>query len=322
MPTGRPSVSTASPRYNLARFDLVSIRLVADCVQHGSVSAAARESHLALAAASRRIRELEDAVGEPLFERHGRGVRPTPAGRVFARHAVTLLQSVEQMGAELADLRQGIATHLRLCASTAAINQFLPPLLARYARQARQVRVDLEEQVSGGVVAALREGSADLGVFVEGAETQGLDCRLFRRDELVLVLPPRHRLVGRGAVAFAEALDEDWISLADGAALLQKQHEAAHAAGRPLRLRMQVRSFDAVCHLVASGLGIALLPRTAALPIVAAMGLRWRALSDPWASRRLLVATRSGPIDPAVRELVEFLAEPSQNAKAARRNQQ
>jgi len=312
----------AGTSYNLARFDLVSIRLVVDCVQHGSLSAAAREAHLALAAASRRIRELEDAVGEPLFERHGRGVRPTPAGRVFARHALSLLQSLEQMGSELADLRQGIAKHVRLCASTAAINQFLPPLLARYARQQGQVRVDLEEQVSTGVVATLREGRADIGVFVEGAETEGLDCRLFRRDELVLVLPARHRLVGRGAVAFGEALDEDWISLADGAALLQKQHEAAHAAGRPLRLRMQVRSFDAVCHLVASGLGIAILPKNAALPIIGAMKLRWRALSDPWASRRLLLATRAGPQDPAVAELAAFLVEPSQKAKAPSRKEQ
>ena len=97
-------------------------------------------------------------MGESLFERHGRGVRPTAAGRVFARHAVGLLQSLEQMGSELADLRQGIAQHVRLCASTAAINQFLPPLLARYAKQHAQVRVDLDEQVSTGVVAALREG--------------------------------------------------------------------------------------------------------------------------------------------------------------------
>jgi DNA-binding transcriptional LysR family regulator len=308
--------------YNLARFDLVSIRLVVDCVQLGSLSAAAQAAHLALAAASRRIRELEDAVGEPLFERHGRGVRPTAAGRVFARHALGLLQSLEQMGSELADLRQGIAQHVRLCASTAAINQFLPPLLARYARLKTQVRVDLEEQMSSGVVAALREGRADLGVFVEGAETQGLDCRLFRRDELILVLPAKHRLVGRGAMPFAEALDEDWVSLADGAALLQKQHEAAHAAGRPLRLRMQVRSFDAVCHLVASGLGIAVLPKNAALPIVGAMKLRWRALSDPWASRRLLLATRPGPQDPAVEDLARFLVEPSQKAKAPGRNEQ
>lgn len=310
------------PAYNLARFDLVSIRLVVDCVQHGSLSAAARESHLALAAASRRMRELEDAVGEPLFERHGRGLHPTAAGRVFARHAVGLLQSLEQMGSELADLRSGVAQHVRLCASTAAITEFLPPLLARYARSHQHVRVDLEEQVSGGVVAALREGSADLGVFVEGVETEGLDARLFRRDELVLVLPQRHRLVGRGAVAFAEALEENWISLSDGAALLQKQHEAAHAAGRPLKLRMQVRSFDAVCHLVASGLGIAILPKTAALPMVGAMKLRWRALADPWAQRRLLLATRAGSTDPAVAALADFLAEPSQKEKARARNEQ
>jgi DNA-binding transcriptional LysR family regulator len=312
----------AGPLYNLARFDLVSIRLVVDCLQHGSLSAAARESHLALAAASRRLRELEDAVGEPLFERHGRGLLPTAAGRVFARHAVGLLQSLEQMGSELADLRQGVAQRVRLCASTAAINQFLPPLLAQYARLHAQVRVELEEQVSSAVVAALREGSADLGVFVEGAETGGLDCHVFRRDELILVLPPRHRLVGRGAVPFSDALEEDWISLNDGAALLQKQQEAAHAAGRPLRLRMQVRSFDAVCHLVASGLGIAVLPKNAALPIVGAMKLHWRALSDPWARRRLLVATRSGAADPAVADLAAFLVDPSQNAKARSRDRQ
>src|SRR4051812_38613336 len=161
-------VTTVGSLYNLARFDLVSIRLVVDCVQHGSLSAAAREAHLALAAASRRMRELEDAIGEPLFERHGRGLLPTAAGRVFARHAVGLLQSLEQMGSELADLRSGVAKHVRLCASTAAINQFLPPLLARYARQQREVRVELEEQVSSGVVTALREGRADLGEFVEG----------------------------------------------------------------------------------------------------------------------------------------------------------
>ncbi len=303
------------PTYNLARFDLVSIRLVADCVRHGSLSAAARESHLALAAASRRLRELEDAVGEPLFERHGRGLLATSAGRVFARHALEVLHAVEQMGSELADLRQGIARHIRLCASTAAISQFLPPLLARHAREQRQVRVELEEQVSSGVVTALREGRADLGVFVEGVDTEGLDCRLFRQDELVLVLPARHRLAGRGAVAFEQALEEDWISLSEGAALLARQHEAAHAAGRPLKVRMQVRSFDAVCHLVASGLGIALLPKAAALPLLVATGLRWRALSDAWARRRLLLATRPGPQDPAVDALVRVLVEPSQNAK-------
>jgi DNA-binding transcriptional LysR family regulator len=306
--------------YNLARFDLVSVRLAVACVQSGSLTAAARDSHLALAAASRRIRELEDALGTPLFERHAKGLSPTAAGRIFVKHGLTLLQTMEQLGGELGDWRQGIARHIRLCASTAAINQFLPPLLARYGALSPQVRVDVEEQVSEAVVIALREGRADLGVFVEGPDTSGLQSQLFRHDELVLVLPAGHRLSGdKTPVAFVDTLDDDWISLNNGAALLQKQQQAALAAHRPFKLRMQVRSFDAVCHMVASGLGIAMLPKVAAQPIMRAMKLVARPLADPWAQRRLLLATQAGPQEEGVASLVAFLAPPSQNAKAGHR---
>jgi DNA-binding transcriptional LysR family regulator len=312
----------AASGYNLARFDLVSIRLAVACAQSGSLTAAAREAHLALAAASRRLRELEGALGETLFERHARGVAPTAAGRVFVKHGLALLQTIEQLGGELADMRQGIARHIRLAASTAAINQFLPPLLARYAAIQPQVRVELEEQVSDAVPMALREGRADVGVFVEGPGVDGLATHVFRHDELVLVLPRKHRLAGKPPLAFADALDEDWISLNTGAAMLQKQQNAALAANKPFRLRMQVRSFDAVCHLVASGLGLAILPKAAALPIVRAMKLDWRALADEWAKRRMLVATAQAKSDPAVEAFVAFLVEPSQNAKPPRRKKQ
>ncbi|MGH8035055.1 MAG: LysR substrate-binding domain-containing protein, partial [Lysobacterales bacterium] len=185
------------------------------------------------------------------------------------------------------------------------------------------VHVDLEEQVSEAVVTALREGRADVAVFVEGPDTSGLDTRLFRNDELVLVLPAQHRLAGlKTPLAFADALDEEWISLTAGAAMLQKQQQAALAANKPLKLRMQVRSFDAVCHMVASGLGIAVLPKGASLPIVKAMKLSWRPLADPWARRRLLLATSAGQPDAGIASLADFLVvEASQNAKAQGRKE-
>ncbi|MES2362073.1 MAG: LysR family transcriptional regulator [Pseudomonadota bacterium] len=308
--------------YNLARFDLVSIRLAVACAQTGSLTAAARNSHLALAAASRRIRELENALGDTLFERHTRGLLPTPAGRVFVKHGLALLQTMEQLGGELADLRQGIARHISLCASSAAISQFLPPLLARYGEMHPQIRLDLEEQVSHAVVSTLREGRADVAVFVEGPDTTGLDTHVFRHDELVLVLPATHRFAkGKKPIAFAELLDEEWISLTSGAAMLQTQQEAALAAGRPLKLRMQVRSFDAVCNLVASGLGIAILPIGAGQSISSPVKLCRRPLADAWAKRRLLVATPEGQRDAAITSLVEFLVQPSQIAKAKQRKQ-
>lgn len=308
-------------RLNLARFDLVSIRLAVACLQTGSLSAAAREVHLALAAASRRLRELEQALGASLFERHARGLHATAAGRVFVRHGLNLLQTLDLLDAELADQRQGITRRLRLCASTAAINQFLPPLLEAYARLAPQVRIDLDEQVSEAVVSALRDGRADVGVFVQGPDTQGLQTALFRRDELVLVLPANHALASsRSTIAFADCLDEDWISLTTGAAMLQTQQQAALALGRPLRLRMQVRSFDAVCHLVASGLGVALLPKAAIQPFARTLALKSRPLNDAWAKRQLLVGTTSQ--DEAVRAFTAFLTQPSPNAKAFAHKQQ
>ena len=295
---------------NLARFDLVSIRLALACAQTGSLTAAARENHLALAAASRRLRELEDTLGDALFERRARGLALTAAGQVFVRHALAMMQSLEQLGGELSDLQAGVMRHVRLCASTAAINQFLPPLLAQHAREHPKVRVDLEEQDSATVVRWLREGRADIGVLVQGPDVQGLQVQPFAQDELVIVLPPRHRLRGRTPLPFADALDEEWISLNTGAALLQAQQQAAQAAGRRFRLRMQVRSFDTVGHLVAAGLGIALLPREAAEPMVRALGLRVRALSDPWARRQLLVAVAATQSDAVVLQLRDALIAP------------
>lgn len=303
------------PSYNLARFNFVSIRLAVLCAQTGSLTTAARQCNLVLPAASRRIRELETALGVQLFERHSRGLALTAAGRVFMRRGLSLLQEMDALAAELHDLHHAVMRHIRLFAGTAAIHQFLPPLLAQYETLHPEVQVDLTEQVSEQVVLALRDGRADLGVFVQGPDTEGLEVVDFRRDELILIVPPHHRLAERSAVAFADTLDESWISLNPGAALLQQQHSAALAAGRPLKLRMQVASLDAVAHMVAAGLGIGMLPKAAAMPIVREKKLAWRPLTDAWAKRRLQLATRK-EADSVVQGLRDHLRQTSQNAKA------
>jgi DNA-binding transcriptional LysR family regulator len=306
-----------TPHLNLARFDFVSIRLAVACARAGNLTEAARECHLVLPAASRRLRDLERALGAQLFERHSRGLAPTALGRAFMTRGMAILQELDNLMVELKDARAGVVRHVRVCASTAAITQFLPPLLAEHAELRPEIQVELEEQVSQQVVVQVREGRADLGAFVAGPDVRGLDVRDFRNDELVLILPAGHRLVGRSAIAFADTLDEHWISLNAGAAMLEAQQRAAMSAGRAFKLRMQVRSFDAVGHMVASGLGVAALPKDAALPIVRAMQLRWRPLSDPWARRQLQVAVRPDA-DAAVRALRDFLLPTSQSAKAGR----
>jgi DNA-binding transcriptional LysR family regulator len=143
----------------------------------------------------------------------------------------------------------------------------------------------------------------------------GLNVSDFRTDDLVLIMPRGHALEGHTPIAFADTLDEPWISLNAGAAMLAQQLQAAQAAGRVFKLRMQVRSFDAVGHMVASGLGIAALPKQAGLPIVRGMKLAWRPLSDAWAHRRIQIAIRADA-DATLVALRDFLVSTSQNAKA------
>jgi DNA-binding transcriptional LysR family regulator len=310
-----------SQSYNLARFDFVSIRLIVACERSGNLTEAARECNMVAPAASRRLRDLESVLGAPLFERHSRGLTPTSLGRAFAKRGISILQEIDKLVTELEDARKGIIRHIRLCASTAAITQFLAPLLAEYADLRASVQVELEEQVSEQVVTALREGRADLGIFVSGPDVRGLEVRDFRTDELVLILPPGHRLAGASQISFEQTLEEDWISLNSGAAMLQAQQKAAMACDQPFKLRMQVRSFDAVGHMVASGLGIAALPKGAALPIVKAMKLTWRPLADAWASRQLLIAIQPDA-DVATIALRDFLQSNSQIVKTPRTKRQ
>ena len=314
-PATRSARRTPQP-INIARFDFVSIKLAVACAQTGSLTSAARECNLVLAAASRRIRTLEATLGHRLFARHSRGLAPTPAGQLFVRRALSMLQEVDELMQELTDLQQGVIRHIQLFSSTAAITQFLPPLIARYSAEHPEVRIDVEEQVSEQVVSALRDGKADIGVFVVGPDTRGLDIVPFRTDELVLILPSGHRLAGRTPIAYADTLDEQWIRLNAGAAMLRLQQDEALAAGRVFKLRMQVRSFDAVGHMVASGLGIAALPKGPGLPIAKTMGLAWRPLSDPWARRQISIGVRADA-DDAVVSLRDFLSTPSQIGKAA-----
>ena len=316
MPARKTPARAAPPRppWNLARFDLLSLRLALACAQHASLTLAARECHLALAAASRRVRELEATLGSALFVRSAKGLALTPAGQLFAKHAAALLGHMDRLAVALSDLDQGVVRHVRLVASTAAINPHLPPLLAQWATESPAVRIDLDEAVTGEVIAALHDRRAEVGLFVEGPDVRGLSTRLFREDELVVLTPPRHHLArgarGRAPVHFADLLGEDWIGLNAGAAVLLQQQQVAAAAGRPLRLRVQVRSFDAACHMVAAGLGLALLPRESVQTMAAGLQLGLRPLHDAWARRRLLLAVLQGQNDAAVQSVADFLATP------------
>ncbi len=292
--------------------DLVSLRLFVRAAETGKLGDAARQSNLAVAAASRRITQLEDRLGVRLFYRSRHGVSLTPAGEALLLGARALLEQARALDSEMADYAGGLKGQVRVLANTSAVTQFLPSDLAAYARSAPDVRIDLEEAWSFEVVAAVQTDRADLGVIVEGTDAPGLDLLPYRTDRLAL-MAPSEVFAEAGAfedapVAFARFLKHDFVGLLEATAITRRMQAEAAAEEQPFRLRIQVRSFEGVFRMVEAGFGLGVLPETAARRFAAGSGIEVRSLDDAWAHRRMLLClspkARQGGLARGVAELL------------------
>ena len=131
----------------------------------------------------------------------------------------------------------------------------------------------------------------------------------FRSDRFVLVVARDHPLAKRAKIDFAEVLDHDFVGL-DRASALQRflSQQGNPASRRPLRLRVQLRSFDAVCRLVECNVGVGVVPATTARRAAKSMAIKAVDLTDPWATRDLTICIRDfEALPPYARQLVEHL---------------
>jgi len=261
-------------------------------VRSGSISKGAELAHLAIGAASKRMADLESAVGAELFERHSRGITLTAAGEALKLHAQRILNDVDLMTADMSDYAAGVVGVVRLWANTSAVTQFLPSDIARFNARNPDIRIELEEQDSEQVALAVVDGVADFGIMADQMPTLGLQTMPYRHDHLVLVVPGGHPLTRRESVSFIDALAFDFVSLSRNTSLAKRLQAATAFSGGQLKLRIQVRSFDAMCLMVAAGLGIAVLPDAAVRPHLKSMGLHKISLSEEWAHRDLLICAR------------------------------
>ena len=219
---------------NVARFDLVTLSLFVSVARQGSISAGARQSHLAVGAASKRISDLEAALGTALLYRNAAGVELTDAGQACLVHALRVLQEVEQMAGALSDFAQGVRGQVRIAANTSSLTQFLPEDLAAFMDGHPAVRIDLEEQNSSDIVTAVLENRADIGVFADRTPADGLATFPYRLDELVLIVPQRHPLAGEPQVAFADTLAYDYVGLPPATSLATRLADESGRLGLSL----------------------------------------------------------------------------------------
>lgn len=289
------------------RFDLTDLRLFCEVVETGAITRGAEKSALALAAASTRIRNMEAALGAPLLVRSRQGVVPTPAGRTLLKHARAILAQTAQLQDDLSAFATGLTGEVRLLANTNASAEFLPEALSAFLAAHPHVSVELEERLSDEIVGLIAEGAGDVGIVAGTVDLGGLQTFPFRTDRFVVVTPAGHPLA-EGPVRFSAALDYNLVGLARSSALQRFLADKAAREGRQLRLRVQLRSFDAVCRLVEHGVGVGVVPETSARRAAKTMALGIAPLTDDWALRELTLCVRSmDELRPYARELVESL---------------
>lgn len=290
------------------RFDLTDLNLFRHIVEAGSITHGAARANLALAAASTRIRKMEFGFGAALLVRGRQGVTPTQAGRTLLQHARAILAQTERLNEDLTPYARGLAGQVRVLSNTNALTEFLPETLSSFLTAYPDISVDLEERLSDEIVGLIADGSGDVGIVAGTVDFGALHTFPFRSDRFVLVVGRDHPLAGRRQIGFAEVLDYDMVGLDRASAIQRFLADKASRIGRPLRLRVQLRSFDAICRLVECNVGVGIVPETTVHRTGGSMAIESVQLTDPWALRELTICVRDEEaLPPYARQLVDHL---------------
>ena len=290
------------------RFDFRDLEQFMAVAETGSIARAAERCHTVASAVSKRLSDLEDSFGTPLLVRGTKGVELTAAGHTFLARARGVLHQAEQIDEEMRRHASGARGHVRVFANISAIVEFLPAALASFLAKYPDIHIHLEEHVSAAIAAGVADNLADFGILSEVTAVAGLTMTPFRTDELVVVLQPDHVLAEKPGLSFSDIVQLPLVGLHANSSLHHLLARAAADEGRPLNFRIRVTSFDAVCAMVAAGLGIGVIPKAAATAYAVQLRLNTIPLTESWARRQLLICTRSDEALPgAARQLLDHL---------------
>ena len=247
---------------DLALADLVALELFVEAVDSGSLSAAARRRRISQPSASESLRRLERRLGVTLLVRSPRGSQPTVEGERLVATAREVLGALARFAAEADAVRAGVRSQLRVAASYTNAEYVLPASIVEFGRQHPDIAVRLTVANSDDVARMLRAGNADLG-FIEGpVDLTGLRARRVGRDELAVVVAPRHRWARRGALT-VEDLAATPLLLRERESGTRRTYEAAvagagHEVAEPYGV---MTSTEALKAAVRAGLGATVVSR-------------------------------------------------------------
>lgn len=256
--------------------NIFHLQVLLTVVECRNFSSAALKLDISQAAVSRAIAALEDELGVSLLTRGRFGAHPTLIGERVIHHAQKILQVREDMEDEISRAKGLDGGRVRIASFRSAATHLLPPLIARFSHRFPNVEVSLVENDPTGVEQALREGKVDIGLVPLPRSSEDLETWEIARDEFVVLLP--ESAIVPEKLTWEELSSYSFILLNYGECTSVVQSHWAKW-GQSFKVAYEIKEDSTIVSMVAQGLGAAILPRLAAMPIPE--GVQVRSLPVP-----------------------------------------
>ena len=269
-------MNAARPGFSPNRIRTRQLQLVTQVLQDGSVLRAAEALGMSQSAASRLLAELERQVGVTLFERHARGMVPTPAGAVVARHAQAVMATFSRAQGDLMRLGHADRVHVDIGSLLSPCSDYLPAALLRLAAEEPSLVVSVHMDTSRALVRALLESRHDLVIARVGDASLVPELRFepLVPEEFCVVARPRHPLAGRRRLSLADIAAQPWVLPPAGADLRQRLDALWLQNGLPPPTSaFETVAAPLILALLRMSDAVAALPREFVVPYVRAKSL-------------------------------------------------
>lgn len=245
------------------------LQLLARLQAGGSLLQAAEDLGMTQSAASKMLSTLEESIGTPLFERHARGITPTPYGEIFIRRAVAALNEIRRAAEEMNDFKRGARMPLTLGSLLSPSSTFLPTALLRLAREAPDLLLHVQVDTSRALLEGILEGRFDLVIArVRDASRQPeLVFEPLVSEPFCVVARPDHPLTRKGSLGLEDLIDQPWILPPAGTDLRARVDALCVQNGLPvLTSLIETLSMPLVFSMLRMSNALVLLPEEFAKP--------------------------------------------------------
>ncbi len=243
--------------------DLSQLEIFLSIAEQKSFSRAAEKMHRTQPALSIAIKRLEEELGETLFDRSSKSGTLTEAGRILLSYAQKMINLRDEATEAVSELRGMYRGRLTIGANESTSLYLLPPLLLEYRKQHPSIKIEVYRNVSERIPNEVLERNLDFGFLSYDPLHPSLQSFEIYRDELVLVVPPKHALAKRKGVTVRDLTGEQFVAHNVKTPARTRIFELFAQHRTPLNICVELATLDTIKDFVLRGVGLAILPRMA-----------------------------------------------------------